>query len=190
MDHIDLDADRGKVDVNHGKLARIEESLPPLAATSIWAMANSMRTAKGLPRPKGITALSVFFAFGAAMALTSFVALLFPGGFLEPMWRLNPRAREAFGSMGGWALLLMAAVGVACAFAAFGLWRGRRWGYILALVILSVNLIGDLTNALLGIEPRAWFGVPVAALILWFLATPRVRTFFAGSSLTASSVDG
>jgi hypothetical protein len=140
-----------------------------------------MGGAESFGRPKGITVLSVFFAFGAVMALTSFVALLFPGGFLEPVWRLNPRAREAFAGMGGWALLLMAAVSVACAFASIGLWRGRRWGYILAFVILSVNLIGDLINAVLGIEPRAWLGVPVAALILWFLATRRVRTFFGGS---------
>jgi hypothetical protein len=137
-----------------------------------------MEESESIRRPKGITALSLFFGFGAAMALTSFVALLFPGGFLEPMWRLNPRAREAFGSMGGWALLLMAAVSLACAFASRGLWRGKRWGYILAIVILTVNLIGDLTNALLGIEPRAWFGVPIAALLIWFLVTPKIRNFF------------
>ena len=51
-------------------------------------------------RPHGITALSVFFAAGCLIALTSAVSLLFPESFLEPMWRLNPRARTAFSSMG------------------------------------------------------------------------------------------
>jgi hypothetical protein len=134
-----------------------------------------------MQRPRGITALSLFFGFGAVMAFTSLVALLFPGGFLEPMWRLNPRAREAFAGMGGWALLLMAAVSAACAFASAGLWHGKRWGYVLAIVVLVVNLAGDLTNALLGIEPRAWFGVPIVALLLGYLATSRVRAFFAPS---------
>jgi hypothetical protein len=135
-----------------------------------------------MQRPKGITALSLFFGFGAAMAFTSFVALLYPGGFLEPMWRLNPRAREAFAGMGGWAVLLMAVVSVACAFASVGLWRGKQWGYVLAIVLLAINLIGDLANALLGIEPRAWFGVPIVALLLWYLASSRVRAFFAPPS--------
>jgi hypothetical protein len=31
---------------------------------------------------------------------------------------------------------------------------------------------------LLGIEPRAWFGVPIAAFLIWFLVTPRRRNLF------------
>src|SRR6185436_16367586 len=111
----------------------------------------------------------------------SFVALLFPDGFLEPMWRLNPRAREAFATMGVWALVLMAVVSIACASASAGLWRGRRWRYLLALALLTFSLLGDLANALLGIDPRAWVGVPIAALMLAYLATRRVRAFFAAS---------
>jgi len=112
------------------------------------------------------------------MSCASFVALLFPGGFLEAMWRLNPRARESFATMGVWALVLMAVVSVACASASAGLWRGRRWGYLLALALLTFSLLGDLANALLGIEPRAWIGVPIAALMIAYLATRRVRDFF------------
>ncbi len=130
-------------------------------------------------RPRGITALSIFFALGAGISFASFVALLFPGGLLEPMWRLNPRARESFATMGVWALVLMAVVSIACASASVGLWRGRRWGYLLALALLTFSLLGDLANALLGIEPRAWIGVPIAALMLAYLGTRRVRAFFA-----------
>jgi hypothetical protein len=72
-------------------------------------------TAKSETRPLGITALSIFFLFGTAASFVSFVSLLFPGSFLEPMWRLNPRAREGFASMGAWAIVLMFAVCIACA---------------------------------------------------------------------------
>jgi hypothetical protein len=140
-----------------------------------------MRPKKAASRPWGITALSIFFGVGAAISFTSFVALLFPGGWLEPMWRLNPRARDAFASMGPWALVLMAVVSAACASASRGLWRGRRWGYLLAFALLTFSLLGDLANALLGIEPRAWVGVPIAALMLFFLTTSQVRAFFAKS---------
>src|SRR5437016_1262715 len=56
-------------------------------------------------RPIGITALSLFFLFGAGASFVSFISLLFPGSFLEPIWRLNPRARAGLGGMGVWAVI-------------------------------------------------------------------------------------
>lgn len=130
-------------------------------------------------RPRGIAALAVFFGLGAGISLTCFVALLFPGGWLEPIWRLNPRAHDSFATVGSWSLLLMAIVSAACAFASRWLWRGERRGYRLALGLLAFSALGDLANALLGVEPRAWLGVPVAALMIGYLATARARAFFA-----------
>jgi hypothetical protein len=118
------------------------------------------------------------FAFGTLPSGLSFISLLTPGGLLEPIWRLNPRAHEAFSHMGAWALLLLGIVFVACAACAFGFFKGRRWGYWLGTVGLLVNATGDLVNAALGIEPRAWVGVPIVAFILWHLSRPRVRAFF------------
>jgi hypothetical protein len=133
---------------------------------------------KSETRPAGITALSIFFLFGTAASFISFVSLLFPGSFLEPMWRLNPRAREGFAGIGVWAIVLMCVVSVACASAAVGLWRGARWGYWLAFALLAINLLGDIMNVALGIEPIALVGVPIALGILAFMMTKRVRRFF------------
>lgn len=113
------------------------------------------------------------------MSSLSFFALLFPGGFLEPMWRINPRAREQFAVTGVWGPLLMAMVAVACALTAYGLWKGRRFGLVLGRVMLAFSLVGDLVNAILG-EPRAWIGVPIAAALLMLLATEPVKAFFGG----------
>jgi hypothetical protein len=137
-------------------------------------------------RPGGITALSIFFGAGAAISLTSAVALVFPGSFLEPMWRLNPRARTAFAGLDPWAPVLLAVVCAACAAAALGLWRGRRWGHRLAIALIAINLAGDLVNVALGIEPRAIAGVPVAALILLYLGSARVRSFFRARCVAAA----
>ena len=132
-------------------------------------------------RPIGITALSVFFLFGALASFLSFVSLLFPGSFLEPMWRLNPRAREGFTNIGAWAIVLMCVVCIACALAAAGLWRGTRWGYWLAVALLAVNLLGDIVNVVLGTEPRAAVGIPIVIVILVFLMGKRVKQFFVTS---------
>ncbi len=59
-------------------------------------------------RPPGITALCFFFLFGTVMSGLAAVMLLFPGSVLEPLWRLNPRARKGFAAMGLWAVLPMA----------------------------------------------------------------------------------
>lgn len=94
------------------------------------------------------------------------------------MWRLNPHAHEAFAGMGAWAPILMATVCLSCAASAYGFFRGRRWGYRLGIGLLLVNLTGDLVNAALGIEPRAVWGLPVVALLIWYLASSRARSFF------------
>ncbi len=134
---------------------------------------------KSKTRPIGITALSIFFLFGASMSLIASVSLLFPGSFLEPMWRLNPRAREGFTSIGVWAVVLMCAVCVACALAAMSLWQGARWGYLLAVALLVVNLLGDVTNVVTGTEPRAVVGIPIVLAIIAYLRSRQVRRFFA-----------
>jgi hypothetical protein len=120
----------------------------------------------------------VFFACGAVISFTAGVALLFPGSVFEPMWRLNPRAKDAFGSMGGWAVLLMGAVFIACSLSAVGLWRGAKWGHRLAFGVLVVNLIGDTLNVVLGTEPRAAIGIPIGGALLLYLVTERVRLYF------------
>ena len=112
---------------------------------------------------------AVFFAFGAAMCAFTVGLLLFPGSALDSLWRLNPDARLAFQSLGYWSLVLMLSVGTACLFAAIGLWRAKPWGTWLALVILSINMLGDLTNVFVRHDYRGLIGVPVAGTMIFFL---------------------
>lgn len=112
------------------------------------------------------------------MSFISAASLLFPGSFLEPVWWLNPRAHEAFTGIGAWAVVLMCAVSLACAASSWGLWRGARWGYRVAVILLTINLLGDLVNVLTGTERRALAGVPVVVVILLYLWSKRVRRFF------------
>ena len=88
--------------------------------------------------------------------------------------------------MGPWAPLLMGTLCLACAASAFGFFTGKRWGYRLGVVLLLFNLTGDLVNAALGIEPRAIFGLPIVALLLWYLSSLRVRAFFSPAAANAA----
>jgi hypothetical protein len=121
----------------------------------------------------GMILLAIFFAAGALICLTATFALAFPGGFLEPIWRLKPEARVQFQQLGHWSIALMAVVGVACGLAAIGLARCAEWGRRLAIGVLIVNLIGDLLNALLRHDPITLIGLPIAGLMIFYLLKTR-----------------
>jgi hypothetical protein len=140
-------------------------------------------------RPLGVVALVLLFAVGTFASFISALSLLFPGSFLDPIWRLNPNARAGFTRIGSWAIVLMIAVCAACIFTAIGLWRGRSWGYWLAVVMLAVNLAGDVVNVVSGIEPRAIVGIPIAGAILAYLLRKRTRCHFTNATGNPSSTE-
>lgn len=75
--------------------------------------------------------------------------------------------------MGDWAILLMMIVCGACAIAARGLWRLGRGGYWAAVVILTMNLLGDTGNALVLHDWRTLIGLPIGGFMLWYLIRKR-----------------
>jgi hypothetical protein len=108
------------------------------------------------------------------------LALAFPGGFLEPIWRLKPDARAEFQQMGSWSVALMAMVGAACSLAAVGLAKNAEWGRQLAVGILIVNLIGDTLNAILRHDPRTLIGLPISGLMILYLLKRKSEQFYSG----------
>lgn len=120
-----------------------------------------------------IKLLSAFFTFGAIMCTLTIVLLLFPGTPLDSLWRFNPDAHSVFSSIGPAASLLMLIVGTACGFAAVGLWRKSLWGIWVALTILSLNIGGDLFNALVRRDYRSLIGVPLGGAMILYLARYR-----------------
>jgi len=113
--------------------------------------------------------LALFFMFGTCMCGLTIALLLFPSGVLDSLWRLNPEAHAAFQRMGRLSILLMAVVGIACTSAAIGLARNARWGRWLGILILVVNLVGDLTNAFVRHDLRTLIGVPIAGVMIFYL---------------------
>ena len=130
-------------------------------------------------RPLGITALIIFFLVGALISFLAGLSLLVPSTLFEAMWRVNPHGHEGLLRIGLWGVVSLFAASASCAAAAVGLWRRTRWGHILAITLIAINLLSDLINAVLGIEPRAIVGVPIALMILLYLMSRRVRSHFA-----------
>lgn len=129
-------------------------------------------------RPFGVTAMSTFFMFGTLMSLLAATSLAFPGSILEPLWRLNPGARQEFAGIGLWGVGMMLAVCAATAFTSLGLWRGRMWGHRLGLLVLAINVVADIARAAFGHDPRAGIGVPIAGGMMAYLMSGQVTRYF------------
>jgi hypothetical protein len=131
-----------------------------------------------LKPPRGLTAVTAFLCFGAAMALLAGTTMIFPGTVLDRAWRLNPVAYAQLAPVGspvGIVFLLLAAV---LAVAAIGWLRRRRWGWGLAVVIIAIQVLGDLLNLLRGDVLRGVVGVAVAGALLFYMTRRRVRAAF------------
>src|SRR3954447_19935830 len=133
-------------------------------------------------RPIGITLLSGFFALGTIPSLASAVALAWPGGWADAMWRIKPDAKLQFAHLGWPAIPLMCAVAAACLASAIGLWTGKKWGQRLATLVLSVNLLGDTLNALLRHDWRTLIGLPIGGAMLVYLWSETAQRWFPRSS--------
>jgi hypothetical protein len=126
----------------------------------------------------GLTAMAVFLFFGATMAALAGITLLFPGSFLDPMWRLNPEAFEQLRQLGRGIGIAFLGLGVVMIAAAIGWIKRRFWGWALAVVIIASQMLGDFVNALRGEWLKGAVGVAIAGALLVYLLLPRVRVEF------------
>jgi hypothetical protein len=122
--------------------------------------------------------LIIFFLAGTLISFLAGVSLLVPSAFFEAIWRVNPRGHDGLVHLGRWAVVLLFAASISCAAAAIGLWRRARWGHRIAVTLIAINLFSDFANAVMGTEPRAIVGVPIAFALLLYLLSKRVRDFF------------
>jgi hypothetical protein len=129
----------------------------------------------------GLTALTLFFVFGAMASGTAAITLLFPRTPLDFVWGVNLRGHAGLLALGIAGPALMAAVCAACAFAAHGIRIRAAWGRGLAVTILVVNLIGDTFSAWILGDPRTLIGLPIGGLLIAFLLSSPVKNIFRSS---------
>ena len=125
--------------------------------------------------PTPLRAVGVSLVFGATMAALAALTLFWRGTLLDWAWTLNPLAYaqfstqpRRFGSM-----FVLLSFTLTCA--AVGWFRLRRWGWILAVTIISIQLAGDFVNLLRADLPRGITGFLIAGGLLVYLLRPRVR---------------
>jgi hypothetical protein len=128
--------------------------------------------------PRGFIPIGIFFIFGAFMAAYAAVTLIWPSTFLDLLWALNKQAHAALllhARAAGPLLLILSA---ALAAAAIGWFRRRRWGWLLGVIIVAINAVGDLANLVRGEALKGAVGVVIAGVLLIYMSRPSVRNYF------------
>jgi hypothetical protein len=132
-----------------------------------------------MKRPVAVSVVAGFLAVATVIAVVVAASLLFPGTMLDGMWALNRPAQAAFVGLGRWSGMLMVVLASVTSSAAWGLLRGRRWAWWMAMAVFLFDGMGDLVSVVLGKDGlRAGLGVVVAGVFATSLLGKSVRRFF------------
>jgi hypothetical protein len=131
-----------------------------------------------MEQPRGFVPIGAFFIFGSVMAAYAAITLLVPGTVLDSLWALNPRGYEGLARLGRWAPVPFCVLSPALCLAAIGWYRRRRWGWVLGVTIVAINMAGDVGQILLGERLKGATGVAIAGLLLFYLTRPGLKRYF------------
>lgn len=140
-----------------------------------------------MPLSRGANWVGVFLCFGATMAALAATTLVVPGTAIDKLWILNPRGYAGLKPLapavgyGFFSLALLLGV------TAFGWFRGRYWGWWLAVLVIASQVVGDVINAWRGDLLRGTVGFVIAGALLAYLLSGNVqRQFFERHRVSAS----
>ena len=118
-------------------------------------------------RPIGVTIIAVLEAFAG-------VLLLLGGGAILGITSLMRAYGGAVGASRGLASvlgLLFVVVGLAVIFLAWGIWTGKGWAWMAALVIAVLSLVLHLISFNI-------IGLVINGVVIFYLTRPSVRVYF------------
>ena len=112
------------------------------------------------------------------MAALAGTPLIWPGTALDKLWALNQPAYKQLSPVGGSVGALFLLLSATLVTAAVGWFKRRRWGWGLAVVVISTQIGGDVVNLLRGDFLRGSMGLTIAGALLFYLLCPKVRATF------------
>lgn len=123
-------------------------------------------------RPTGITILVVFEVLASLILLIGGIGLIAVGGLVAGGMPLPIPGMfaGAFVSIFGGVLLVLGLVGfVVC----WGMWTGKGWAWLIALILAVIGVLIGLTSL-----PGGIVGLLINGFIAYYLWQPHVKAFF------------
>jgi uncharacterized membrane protein (DUF2068 family) len=153
-------------------------------------------------RPTGVTILGILFVIAGAFALLGGIATLVAIPFVanvnpnvignnelqlngqQPL--LTPSEQTAALAQGSGSILtvlgaLLIPLGIASLVVAYGLFKGKSWAWLVAVVLSIIGLVVNaisLVTANMGAITGALVGIAINAIVLYYLSRRNVRQYF------------
>ncbi len=132
-------------------------------------------------RPVGISIVAVLAALVGILffiGAVAFAALSTVGGFLQDIIEMyGASVLPGIGSLLSAIALgvagVLAIVGILYLVTAYGLWTGKGWARMLAIVLLILDIIGGIATL-----PAGIITIIIGGVLLWYFFTPAVKAFF------------
>jgi hypothetical protein len=128
--------------------------------------------------PRALTAIGIFLIFATCMASLAAITLTFPGTPLDLAWNLNARAYTDLKPLGPIIGIPFSLLALSLGMSAIGWFRRRRWGWLLATIIIAIQIPGDIINAATGHLIQGLIGAIIASALLFYLLRRSVRCAF------------
>ena len=122
--------------------------------------------------------LGLFFAAATVICATVALTLAAPGTALDWAWTLKPQAHLELAQWRALTAPMFAGLAVAMAFASYGTFRRRRWGWLLACALFAANGVGDAIQLMNGALTQGIIGVVIVAVLLVALFRSSTREVF------------
>ncbi|MDG6903291.1 MAG: hypothetical protein JRN56_01060 [Nitrososphaerota archaeon] len=128
------------------------------------------------PRPMGIAILAILEILGGLLILLLGLAVAAVSGTLFSALGLAIPA--GIGVAAGGVVVIFGLLGL---LVGWGLWTGRGWARILAIILSGLGVLASLVGLALGSIPSL-VGLVIDGFILWYMFRPNVRAFFGRSA--------
>jgi hypothetical protein len=124
------------------------------------------------------TAFGGFLILAAAIAALASFTMFVTETVLASIWTTKERSYHQLLQHKVPVGLGFAALAVILALAAAGWARHKRWGWLLGVLILAVNLLSDTVRLIASRQPADLLAVAIGGAILSWLLTPTTRSSF------------
>lgn len=130
-------------------------------------------------RPKGITIIAIIFFFLSILSLIIGISIIIPNTPLDVLWTLKNSFPSGFrstptGITFGYFLILL---GLIIFSTGYGLLKGRKWAWWIAIILLAANMIAGVVSLALG-NFQEIVGIFIVGGFLFYLNRLQVRAFF------------
>jgi hypothetical protein len=134
---------------------------------------------KKSPHKLGWKLIGAFLIFGCSMLVLSATFLSFPDWSLSSVfWNLRPDVKLQLDAIGWPVIAGFFSLSVIFAFAAVGWFRKRKWGWVMAVILIGGNLVGDISQMFAGKILEGCVGIVFGGALMLYLCSWYIRGNF------------